>query len=195
MILTNELPRIADSSGALASRFHRPDAHKSFYGREDHDLTGRLLGELPGILNWSIEGWERLRDRGRFQQPASSAEAIQELEDLGSPIGAFIRERCTVAPGRSVQAQTSVRRVVALVRSAGPRPCRDRSDVRARSPGRGARIEGHAVKKRRLGKGLRGCRAWMRPGCHALSRVTYDCTCRAREEKPGTQCSVTRDTA
>ena len=106
MILTNELPRIADSSGALASRFIVLTLTRSFYGREDHELTARLLGELPGILNWSLQGWARLRDRGRFVQPASSADAIQELDDLGSPIGAFIRERCTVAPGRSVGAQS-----------------------------------------------------------------------------------------
>jgi putative DNA primase/helicase len=102
MILTNELPRIADSSGALASRFIVLTMTRSFYGVEDHGLTDRLLGELPGILNWSIDGLERLRDRGYFVQPASSAEAIAELEDLGSPIGAFIRERCTVAPGKTV---------------------------------------------------------------------------------------------
>jgi putative DNA primase/helicase len=106
LVLTNELPRIADSSGALASRFIVLTLAESFFGREDHGLTDRLLGELPGILNWSLDGWERLRDRGRFQQPASSAEAIQELDDLGSPISVFVRERCIVAPGRSVQAQT-----------------------------------------------------------------------------------------
>jgi len=106
LLLTNELPRIADSSGALASRFIVLTLSRSFYGREDHHLTARLLGELPGILNWALEGYERLRARGRFVQPASSAEAIQDLEDLGSPISAFIRERCEVGPVQSVQCDT-----------------------------------------------------------------------------------------
>jgi putative DNA primase/helicase len=106
LILTNELPRIADSSGALASRFIVLTLTQSFLGREDHGLTDRLLVELPGILNWAIEGWERLRDRGRFIQPASSAEAMQDLEDLGSPIGAFVRERCTLGAGKTVQCST-----------------------------------------------------------------------------------------
>jgi putative DNA primase/helicase len=39
-------------------------------------------------------------------QPASSAEAIGELEDLGSPIGAFIRDRCQVQQGRRIQTKT-----------------------------------------------------------------------------------------
>ena len=44
-------------------------------------------------------------ERGYFLQPRSSAEAIQEMEDLGSPISAFLRERCVVAPGRQVDAE------------------------------------------------------------------------------------------
>ena len=103
LILTNELPRLADTSGALASRFVVLTLTKSFYGREDHDLTGTLLAELSGILNWAIDGWQRLQERGRFVQPQSSVDAIQTLEDLSSPIGAFIRDRCEVAPGLEVE--------------------------------------------------------------------------------------------
>src|SRR5262249_30445448 len=43
MILTNELPRIADASGALASRFVVLTLKRSFYGVEDLRLTDRLL--------------------------------------------------------------------------------------------------------------------------------------------------------
>jgi putative DNA primase/helicase len=64
MFLTNELPRFSDSSGALAGRFVILRMTESFYGKEDTGLTQRLLAELPGILNWAIEGWHRLRERG-----------------------------------------------------------------------------------------------------------------------------------
>jgi putative DNA primase/helicase len=36
---------------------------ESFYGREDKALTEKLLTELPGILNWAIEGYVRRRLR------------------------------------------------------------------------------------------------------------------------------------
>ena len=98
MLLTNELPRFTDTSGALASRFIILQLTESFYGREDHGLTDRLLEELPGILNWSIEGWRALRCSGRFLQPESGAEMISELEDLSSPVGSFVRDRCVVGP-------------------------------------------------------------------------------------------------
>ena len=99
VILTNELPRIADASGALASRFIVLVLEHSFYGREDHGLTDRLVCELPSIFNWSIGGWRRLRDRGHFVPPASSAEAARQLDDLGSPILAFLRDRCRMEAG------------------------------------------------------------------------------------------------
>jgi putative DNA primase/helicase len=102
MIMTNELPQIADASGAFASRFIVLAMQRSFFGIEDHGLGDRLLHELPGILNWAIEGWRRLQERGHFRQPASSAETIQELEDLSSPVGAFLRERCEIGLGLSI---------------------------------------------------------------------------------------------
>ena len=98
MILTNELPRLADASGALAGRFIVLRLTKSFFGREDHDLTGKLLAELPGILLWAVEGWRRLQERGRFVQPETGDELLGQLHDLTSPVGAFVRERCTVGP-------------------------------------------------------------------------------------------------
>ena len=69
MLLTNELPRLLDSSGAFASRLIVLQLRESFYGREDHELIDKLLAELPGILVWAIEGWYRLHQRRRFLQP------------------------------------------------------------------------------------------------------------------------------
>jgi putative DNA primase/helicase len=96
LILANELPRLADVSGALVGRFILLSLTESFYGHEDLALTDKLLTELPGILNWTIAGWGRLGKFGRFRQPTSATEAMQQLEDSSSPIGAFVRERCEI---------------------------------------------------------------------------------------------------
>ena len=106
LILTNELPYLADSSGALASRFIVLVLTKSFYGQENPRLTDELVAELPGIFNWSLDGLERLRDRGYFVPPEASADAVSELEDLGSPMAAFVRDRWEVGAGRSVAVDT-----------------------------------------------------------------------------------------
>lgn len=99
MFLTNELPRLNDASTALAGRFLVLRLTNTFYGTEDVTLTDQLLAELPGILLWAIEGWKRLRQRGRFVQPKSGEDAIRDMEDLASPVGAFIRDRCIVGVG------------------------------------------------------------------------------------------------
>ncbi len=102
VFLTNELPRVNDASGALAGRFLVLRLRRSFYGREDATLTSQLIEELPGILVWAIEGLRRLRARGYFAQPEAHAEAVHEMEDLSSPVLAFVRERCEVGSGRRI---------------------------------------------------------------------------------------------
>jgi putative DNA primase/helicase len=102
VFLSNELPRLADSSTAIAGRFLVIRLTKSYFGKEDVKLTEKLLTELPGILLWAIQGWKRLRERGRFVQPASAEDAVREIKDLASPVGAFVREQCVVGAGRRV---------------------------------------------------------------------------------------------
>jgi putative DNA primase/helicase len=102
VVLTNELPRLNDPSGALVSRLIVLGLTESWYGKEDTKLTAGLLAELPGILLWAAEGLLRLRDRGYFVQPEAGKKLIGELEDLTSPIGAFLRECCEVGPAYEV---------------------------------------------------------------------------------------------
>ncbi|OHB52483.1 MAG: hypothetical protein A2Y12_06355 [Planctomycetes bacterium GWF2_42_9] len=99
MFLTNELPRLTDASNALAGRFMLLRINKSWYGKEDIELGNKLEKELQGILLWALKGWLRLKERGRFIQPQTSLDAIEELEDLCSPVAAFVREKCIVEPG------------------------------------------------------------------------------------------------
>ncbi len=103
VIMSNELPRINDASGALASRFVILTMKNSFFGREDHGLTDKLIFELPGILNWALNGLARLYERKRFEMPESSLEQIQVMEDLSSPIKAFLRDRCIIGLNESVK--------------------------------------------------------------------------------------------
>lgn len=104
VIMSNELPRLSDASGALASRFIVLTMERSFYGQEDRGLGNRLMADLPGILLWAREGYLRLRKRGYFLQPNSARDAIEELEELGSPISAFVKARCIVEVGRRASA-------------------------------------------------------------------------------------------
>lgn len=103
MILSNEIPRFADSSGAIANRLLVLQMRNSFLGKEDRTLDTRIAAELPGILNWALEGLDRLATKGRFTVPASSREATTMLMDLASPVSAFVRDCCIRGVGQSVE--------------------------------------------------------------------------------------------
>ena len=103
VILTNELPGFTDASGALSSRFIVLVFSKSFLGREDPGLTDELLTEAPSILKWGLAGLDRLNERGYLVMPESGRDAVQQLEDLASPVAAFVRERCRVGQDASVE--------------------------------------------------------------------------------------------
>ncbi|WP_240118026.1 phage/plasmid primase, P4 family [Streptomyces sp. MUM 2J] len=98
VILSNELPHFGDSSGVIAKRFILLSMRTSWLGKEDTTLTDRLTAEMPGILNWSLEGLARLQHSGRITEPTSSREAITTMQDTASPTSAFVRERCTTGP-------------------------------------------------------------------------------------------------
>ncbi len=103
LLLSNELPRLYDTSGALASRFLLLCLSKSFLGSEDVTLERRLLEEMPGIFRWAVEGRTDLHERGRFVAPLASEAAIEQLHALSSPLTVFLDECCTLAPERQVE--------------------------------------------------------------------------------------------
>jgi len=97
-IISNELPRLGDASQAIVGRIVLLVLSRSWLGREDYDLEAALRGELCGILNWSLDGLQRLtNDNGNvFTRTPSADEAIASMRDLASPVGAYGRERCEI---------------------------------------------------------------------------------------------------
>ncbi|HET6918359.1 MAG TPA: phage/plasmid primase, P4 family [Jiangellaceae bacterium] len=84
LILSNELPNFGDMSGTIAHRMVILLMTHSWLGQENIRLTDELLTELPGILNWSLDGLARLTERGAFTEPASSVDAaLPHVDRLG----------------------------------------------------------------------------------------------------------------
>lgn len=102
MILSNELPKFGDASGAIASRFVILKLEESFLGREDIELEGRLRAELPAILKWALDGLVSLNASRRLHEPPAHLEAMQEMYDLVSPISAFLRDVCDTSDPNAV---------------------------------------------------------------------------------------------
>lgn len=98
VLMSNDIMPLPDASGALTGRYVIIPLVRSFYGKEDRELEGRLLRELPGILNWALAGLDRLVRNGRFTKPATAVGIEEIAADLGSPIKEFVRECCVLDP-------------------------------------------------------------------------------------------------
>jgi putative DNA primase/helicase len=95
-VISNELPRLGDASSAIVGRLVLLLTTSSWLGKENYELETGLRTELTGILNWSLEGLRRLTldNDNHFTRFAAADEAITTMQDLASPVGAFVRERC-----------------------------------------------------------------------------------------------------
>ena len=154
--MMNEFPRVDSASGAFANRFLILPMTRTWEGKEDEGLADRLLTELPGILNWSLDGLARLRERGRFVQPQSGRDALRDLEHLGSRVKQFLDEECDVGPVHSEPANGLYKRFVKWCNAEGiPAP-----DSQIFGRELNAAIPG--LKKSRPGS--RGLQAWCYTG-------------------------------
>ena len=102
MICSNELPQLGDASAAIAGRFVTLQLERTWLGSEDITLEDTLRGELPGILNWALDGLQSLTEHGRFVHPQSTEEAYRTLGDLASPVRAFVRDCCVIGPDQAI---------------------------------------------------------------------------------------------
>ena len=100
LLSCNNVPRFRDPSGALNHRLIVFEFVKSWAGREDSGLKTRLLGEMPGILNWALTGLYNLEvvDQA-FRQPTSSADLVADLLRSNAPTASFADD-CLEVTGR-----------------------------------------------------------------------------------------------
>lgn len=93
IVFSNEVLQLSESSNALTGRMLVLKMTKSFYGNEDTDLGKKLEKELNGIFLWAMEGnARRLARGGKFIQPASGADYLQLMADIGNPMQNFIED-------------------------------------------------------------------------------------------------------
>ena len=100
-LASNIVPNFGASTDALNSRLLVWPFDVSFEGKEDIDLSERLTSveSLTGILNWSLQGLDRLDARGRFLESAESKAAKAELLKLSNPVAGFIADCCELEAG------------------------------------------------------------------------------------------------
>lgn len=86
----NELPKINDTTPGLYRRFIIVPFDRSFESNPDLGLEEKLTSELPGILNWAVEGLKLLRADGRFNETERNFDAMRVFKAENSPVVEFI---------------------------------------------------------------------------------------------------------
>lgn len=93
IIAVNELPQSADFSDGFYRRFLIIEFPKQIpLEKVDVNLFDRLKTEQVGILLWIIEGFKRLKRRGRFSESESTKQAMEEYLDNSNNVKRFLRE-------------------------------------------------------------------------------------------------------
>jgi len=105
MLFSNELQKLSDASAAIIGRILVLRMTESWLGREDIGLLDRLLGELPGILNWALEGLRWLIANGKFTEDPGAAEIVAQMTALASPMRTYVEENCVV--GKDLETNTA----------------------------------------------------------------------------------------
>lgn len=93
ILSTNNKPVVKGMDPAIWARLHMVPFTVSFVGREDHDLKHVLDAELPGILNWCLDGLADWRDNG-LKVPAKAKAAGLVYRAEMDVVGRFL-EDCT----------------------------------------------------------------------------------------------------
>lgn len=93
----NHKPVIRGTDNGIWRRVHLIPFTQTFKGREDRDLITKLLAELPGILNWALEGLRQWQQFG-LGMPEAVRKATEEYRRESDSIGQWIEERTRENP-------------------------------------------------------------------------------------------------
>jgi len=95
----NDKPVIRDTSNATWRRLKLIPFNRTFSDAEkDIHLLDKLRDELPGILNWALDGLSRLRAQGAFSPAAAADNAANDYRRESNPIAQWLAECTSKAP-------------------------------------------------------------------------------------------------
>lgn len=90
-------------------------------GDVDRDLPNKLMDELPGILNWALDGcleWQR----NGLNPPSAVTDAVNEYRSEMDVLGEFIRDRCVTSPNAKAPASDLYREYKRWCDDSGQQP-------------------------------------------------------------------------
>lgn len=142
-IAGNHKPRIRGTDEGIWRRIQLIPFDVTFPPeKRDRYLVEKLCGELPGILNWALDGYRRWREIGLSPPPrVLGATAVYRSEE--DRVGQFLDERCERGAGLEVHAANLFNVYKGWSEARGDKPL---NMTRF-----GSRIAEHGIEKRKQG--------------------------------------------
>lgn len=98
----NRMPRVDDSSSGMERRILSINFNGEWRKRPNTDLRDRdglIAQELPGVLNWMLEGARSLHEAKHFADTDEQRNTIQEYREENSSVDGFMAECTTEKEG------------------------------------------------------------------------------------------------
>jgi len=102
----NDLPRVSDANNGIFRRVKVVRVQPIPESERDHEVKKTIKTEGAGILNWALDGLERLQARGHFVIPDAVTLETNEFKASNDAEQAFVNDECDVFPG--AQTKSSV---------------------------------------------------------------------------------------
>jgi putative DNA primase/helicase len=87
---------------------------------QDRGLLGKLQTELPGILNWALQGCRQWQQEG-LKPPDIITEAVRKYREESDTLGRFIAEQCEARALAQVKSSALFKRYQQYAEQAGER--------------------------------------------------------------------------
>jgi P4 family phage/plasmid primase-like protien len=118
----NELPRVADANSGLFRRVEVVTFPALAENERDPKIKRAIETEGAGILNWALEGLQRLKERGYFEVPGGVEDATQQFRENNDVPALFIDDRCVRGTDSEVAAAKLYREYKYWCEENGHRP-------------------------------------------------------------------------
>ena len=107
VLAANDLPTVNDPSGALHARIMPTSWDHSHVGKEDPELEGKLMQELPGFVNLILAAFLTRKARGgRFLDTNPLVD--QSFKEQMNPVFRFMSEEAEITPEEHFISETTV---------------------------------------------------------------------------------------
>lgn len=101
----NQLPRVSDPDDGIMRRVKVIEFPELPESERDPELKEMVKTEGAGILNWALDGLDRLLSRGKFAPPASVISATKEFQERNDIPSLFLQDvNAVFGPNYKIQA-------------------------------------------------------------------------------------------